>query len=130
MVGTAFIGDNLGNTHKRFRNVDDFEICINSINDGYDSQDAIFKRHFYKLNTSQFYRVNRSRCGNACDLKQETIEYQGNNCFIPTEVYCLIKCINCSTKLNYKQQYSVFTRNEDKRGNNMTMARSQPCFHV
>ena len=42
MVGALVVGENLGNTHIRFRKVDDYESFFNLIDDGNDSQGAIF----------------------------------------------------------------------------------------
>ena len=94
MVGTLIVGDQLGQTHNRFRNMIDFETYINSIDEGYDADDSILNGYIYKIKTPKFNKVNRSQYGNGCDFKHEIIEYQGNNCFIPTKVYCFVKCIN------------------------------------
>ena len=68
----------------------------------------------YKINTPQFSLVIRSQYGNGCDFKHEIIAYRGNNCFIPTKVYCFVKCINFITGEDYKQQYLDFIRNAKK----------------
>ena len=126
MVGNLKVGDQIRQTHVRFRNMNDFEAFINSIDEGYDSDDCIFNGYFYKIDTPQFNKVKRSEYGNGCDFKHEIIEYRGNNCFIPTKGYCLIKCINYLTGQDYKQQYLDFIRNEKRRSNIMTKARIQP----
>ena len=126
MVGSLVIGDQLRTTHFRFRNMDDFESYINAIDQYYESDDAIFNGYFYKMYTTEFNPVNRSQYVNACEFKHEVIEYQGNNCFIPTKGYCFVKCINFITGQNYKQQFLEFIRNEKRRSNIMTKARIQP----
>ena len=85
MVGNLKVGDQIRQTHVRFRNMDDFEAYINSIDQDYDSNDSIFNGYIYKIDTPQFKKVNRSQYGNGCDFKHEIIEYLGNNCFIPTK---------------------------------------------
>ena len=120
MVGNLKVGDQIRQTNIRFRNMDDFEAYINSIDEGYDAEDAIFNGYIYKLNTPQFNRVNRSQYGNGCDFKHEIIEYRGNNCFIPTKVYCFVKCVKFLTGEDYKEQYFDFIRNEKRRSNIMT----------
>ena len=112
MVGNLKVGDQIRQTHVKFRNMDDFESYINSIDEGYDAVDCFFNGYIYKLNTPQFNKVNSSQCGNGCDFKHEIIEYRGNNCFIPTKGYCFVKCINFLTGEDYKQQYLEFIRNE------------------
>ena len=125
-VGNLKVGDQIRQTKIRFRNMDDFKAYINSIDEGYDSEDAIFNGYIYKINTPQINKVNKSQYGNGCDVKHEIIEYRGNNCFIPTKGYCFVKCINFLTGQDYKQQYLDFIRNAKRRSNNMTKARIQP----
>ena len=49
-------------TNIRSKNVDDFETYINAEDNGrYDSEDGIFTRWLYKLNTPQFSKLNRSQ---------------------------------------------------------------------
>ena len=96
IVGNLKVGDQIRQTHFRFRNIDDFEAYINAIDEG-DAEDAIFNCYVLKLDTPQFNKVNRSQYGNGCDFKHEIIEYRGNNCFIPTKGYCFVKCVNFLT---------------------------------
>ena len=103
MVGNLKVGDQIRQTHIRFRNMDDFEAYINAIDEGYDAEDATFSGYFYKLDTSQFNKVNRFQYGNGFDLEHENIEYRGNNCFIPTKCYCFVKCNNYLTGRDYKE---------------------------
>ena len=123
MVCNLKVGDQIRQTHIRFRNMDDFEAYINAIDEGYDAEDAIFNGYVYKLNTSQFNKVNRSQYGNGCDFKHEIIEYRGNNSFIPTKGNCFLKCINFLTGQDYKQLYLKFIRNEQRRSNIINKAR-------
>ena len=125
-VGNLKIGDQIRQTHVRFRNMDDFEAYINSIDQDYDSDDSIFNGYTYKIDTHQFKKVNRSQYGNGCSFDKIIIEYRGNNCFIPTKGYCFVKCINFLTGQDYKDKYLDFIRNEKRRSNIMTKARIQP----
>ena len=126
MIGNLKVGDQIRQTHIRFRNTNYYEAYINSIDQDYDSEDAIFNGYIYKLNTPQFNKVNRSQYGNGCSFDKIIIEYRGNNCYIPTKGYCFIKCLNFLTDRDYKQQYLDFIRNEKRRSNIMTKARIQP----
>ena len=119
------MGDQIRQTHIRFRNTNDYEAYINSIDQDYDSEDAIFNGYIYKLNTPQFNKVNRSQYGSGCSFDKIIIGYRGNNCYIPTKGYCFVKCINFLTGQDYKQQYLDFIRNEKRRANIMTKARIQ-----
>ena len=126
MVGNLKVGDQIRQTHVRFRNMDDFESYINSIDEGYDADDCIFNGYIYKINTPQFNKVKRSQYGNGCNFDKIIVEYQGNNCFIPTKGYCFVKCMNFLTRQVSKPQYLDFIRNEKRRSNIMTKARIQP----
>ena len=126
MVGNLKIGDPIKPTNIRFRNIDDYESYINTTDDGYDAEDAIFNGYIYEINTPQFNKVNRSQYGNGCDFKNEIIKYRGNNCFIPTKGYCFVKCGNFLTGQDYKQQYLDFIRSEQRQSNIMTKSRIQP----
>ena len=128
MVGNLKVGDQIRQTHIRYRNIDDYESYIIAIDEGYDAEDAIFDGYNYKLDSPQFNKVNRSQYGNECDFKHDIIDYQGNNCSIPTKGYCFVKYIDFLTGQDYKQQYLDFIRNEQRRSNIMTMARIQPCL--
>ena len=126
MVGNLKVDDQTCQTIIRFRNMDDYESYINSIDEGCDAEDAIFNVYVYKINTPHFNKVNRSQYGIGCDYKHEIIEYKGNICFIPTKGYCFVKWVNFLTGRDYKEQYLDFIRNEKRRSNIMTKARIQP----
>ena len=126
MVGNLKVGDQIRQTHIRFRNISDYEAYINSIDQDYDSDDTIFNGYIYKINTPQFNKVSRSQYGNGCSFDKIIVEYRGNNCYIPTKGYCFVKCINFLTGQDYKQQYLEFIRSEKRRSNIMTKARVQP----
>ena len=74
MVGTLKVGDQIKQTHIRFRNISEYEAYINSIDQGYDAEDSIFNGYIYKINFSQFNLVKRIQFGNGCDCKHEIIE--------------------------------------------------------
>ena len=128
MVGNVKVGGQIRQSRIRFRNKDDFEAYINSIDKDYDSEDSIFNGYFYKTDTPQFKKVNRSQYGNGCSFDKIIAEYRGNNCFIPTKGDCFVICINYLTGQDYKQEYLDFIRNESRRSNVMTKARIQPCL--
>ena len=55
LIGSMLIGELKQKTNIRFKNVDDFQNCINAIyNAGYDSDDVIFTVWLYKINTPEF----------------------------------------------------------------------------
>ena len=90
----------------RFKNINDFETYINALdNGGYDSDDVFFKGWSYKLNTSDIEKVNRPQYGRGTDLKQDLVEYIGNQCYIPTSGTCFIKCNNNVTCKDYTEEF-------------------------
>ena len=115
MVEELSIGDHIRQTHFRFRKITDSEHFNNAIDQDYESEDAIFNGCIYQLNTPQFNVVNISRYGNGCDFKHQFIEYCGNNCYIPSNSSCFIKCIYYLTESDHKEQYLEFNRNEQRR---------------
>ena len=126
MVGSLRVGDQIRQTHIRFRNVSDYEAYINSIDEAYDAEDAVFYDDIYNLNTPRINKVNRSQYGNGCDFRHEISEIRCNNCFTPTKVYCFVKCNTFITGQDYKKQYLDFIKNEKRRSNITTKARIQP----
>ena len=126
MVGNLKVNDQIRQTLISFRNINDYEAYNDAIDQDYDWEDAIFNGYIYKLNTPQFNKVNRSHDGDGCDFTHEIIEYRGNNSFIPTKGYCIVKGVNFLTGEDYKKQFLNFIRNEKRRSSIMTKARFQP----
>ena len=124
--GLMIIGPTEHKTNIRFKNLDDFESYINAIDVDYDSEDVIFNRYVYKLNTPHFNIVKRSAYGKGTNYMQEIVEYKGSNCYIPTSGMCFIKCINHFTKKEYTEEFVTFIRSEKYRSGVMTSARIQP----
>ena len=127
-VGSLEVGDQNRQTHIRFRNFADYEANINDTDQDFESEDSIFNRYNLKIDTPQFNLVRQGDFGSGCDFKLQSIENEGNNCYVPSIGYCFIKCINYLTNSDYKEQYLDFIRNEQKQSNIMTMARMQPCL--
>ena len=84
-----------------------------------------FMGWLYKLNTPEFFIVNRSQYGRITDFKQNIVEFIGNNCYIPTSGNCFIKCINYFTQKDYTEEFLTFIRTKQIRSNVMTSARVQ-----
>ena len=99
--GKMIVGPVEHKTNIRFKNMDDFERYINAIDIDYDSEDVTFTGYLYKLNTPHFKVVKRSAYGKGSNYMQESVEYHGQNCYIPTSGMCFIKCIKYFTKKEY-----------------------------
>ena len=127
LIGSMLIGEIEQKTRSRCKNVDDFETYNKAIgNGGYDSDDVIFTGWFYKLNTPEINNLGRSQYGRGTDFTPDTVEYIGNNCYIPTSGKCFIKCFIYLTGKYYTEEISIFIRTEQRRSNAMTSARIQP----
>ena len=127
MIGSMLIGELEQETNVSFKNVGDFETYVNAIdNSGYDSDDVTFRRWLYKIRTPDFEKVNISQYGRGADLKQDIVEYIGNNCCTPARTNCFKKCNNYFTKKDYTQEFSTFIQTEHRGSNVMTSARNQP----
>ena len=126
MVGMLKVGDQIRQTHIRYRNMDDFETYNNAIDQEYEPEHSIFNIYIYKIDTREFNLVNKSQYGNGGDFKLENIEFRDKIYFIPSEGYCFVKCIKYLTGQEYKRHYLDFIRNEKRRSNIATKARIQP----
>ena len=61
MIGKLSIGNHARETRIGFTNITEFEHYINSIDDGFDAEDAIFIGYIFKINTPQINWVIRSQ---------------------------------------------------------------------
>ena len=91
-------------TYYRFKNMNNFERYINTIDVDYDSEDVTFTGYIYNLNTPHFKIVKRNAYVKSTNYMQGIVEYRGENCYIPTSGHCLIKCINQFTKKKIKKK--------------------------
>ena len=101
--GLMNIGPIEHTTNIRFKIMDHFESYIKAIDVDCDSEDVTFTGHLYKLKTPQFNVVKRSAYSEGTNYLQEIVEYNGQNCYIPTSGMCFIKCINCFTGEDYTE---------------------------
>ena len=99
MDGDLKVGDQIRQTVTRFKNMNNFEAYISSIDRDYDLEDAVLNGYIYKLDTPQFNKINRSQYGNRCDFKHEIVEHRGNNCFIPSNGI-ITKCVSLNVLIS------------------------------
>ena len=85
IFGTWVIGENIRRTHLRFSKIDEYEHYIKSIDEAYDSRDAIFNGSTCKIDTPVFNMNIRSQFPESCVFKHKTVECRGISCFIPTK---------------------------------------------
>ena len=61
MIGKISVGDQMRETHIRFRNITDYENSFTAFDEGYDSEDAIFNDYIYEIRTPHFILLNGSQ---------------------------------------------------------------------
>ena len=111
MVGSMVVAENIGKTNIRSRNIQDFEIYIESLGEmGYEIYDAIFTEHIHKLDTPVFISLIVQDLEKAQVLKkiEDIIEVIGENCFIPRSKYCFIKCMKFLTGKEKKPIFIIY----------------------
>ena len=54
MVGSLKVGDQICQTHFKFRIITDYEAFNDYIDESYDAEGSIFNGYIYKINTPQF----------------------------------------------------------------------------
>ena len=127
LIGSMLIGKIEQKTILRFQIVDDFETYLNALDKcGYDSDNNILTGWLYKLNTSEFNRINRSQYGRGTDFKQDIVEYTGSNCYFPKNGNCFLKFISHLTGKDYMDEFLTFIGDEQSRSNVLPSARIQP----
>ena len=124
--GLMVIGPVEHKTNIRFKNMYDFASHRNAIDINFDSEDLIFTGYVYKLNTPQIKIGNRSAYSKSTNYMQKTVEYRGQNCYLPTSGMCFIKCNKYFTKMDFTQEFRDCIRKEKYRSGEMTSARIQP----
>ena len=84
-VGKISVGDQIGETYKRFINITNYGHYVNAIDGGYVAEGAFYNGYIHKINTPQFNLVIRGQYGNDCGFKTDIIAYRGNKYFIPNK---------------------------------------------
>ena len=82
--GSMVIGLVERKTNNRFRNMDDFESCINALDVSYNSDDVTFSGHVHKLITPKFKVVKRIAYCKVTNYMKEIVPYKRQICYIPT----------------------------------------------
>ena len=67
-----------------FKTFEIFVTYITAKHVDYDSEDVIFTGWFYKLNTLENKKVNRSQYGRGTDFERDIVENIGDSCYNPT----------------------------------------------
>ena len=91
MIGDFTFGEHKETTVMKFKKIQHFDSFDNNIDIDYDAVDKIFTVYLFKINTSEFKRVNRSDGRKRTDFEQDVAEVVVNNCHIATvQVYFVL----------------------------------------
>ena len=83
-IGDLIIDEHVRKFHFSFRNINVYEAFKNAIDMVYDSQDTSFTGVLDIIDTPLFNMIDRLKHGKGVDFKHDFIQYEGNNCHIPT----------------------------------------------
>ena len=110
-------------TNRFFKNSDELAKFIDKILDKYDDHPSIYYTgniyRYFKI----FKRVNRSEHGRGANEFNNILEYEGNNCYIPSGNGCFLKCINYIFDKDFSIEYFEFIKSYKRRPNVMARCR-------
>ncbi|ESO93412.1 hypothetical protein LOTGIDRAFT_161983 [Lottia gigantea] len=105
-------------------NAQTFQIIYSKMHETSDTSDWYFTGEII-LRKNNFRIVERSKKGSGVNLLKKIYEYIGENCYIPTDCYCFIKCVNYITNTDLTKEFQDFINSFQKsnRKGVMTTAR-------
>ena len=114
MIGSMLVDETEQKTNIRFKNFDGFENYFNASDVDYHSEDFIYTGWLYNLNTTELIKVNRSQDGRGTHLKQDIVDYIGNNCYILKSGNCFITFNNFVTSKDHLDELLTFAGEKQK----------------
>ena len=93
-------------TIRFFKDCDELAKCMNKKLDKYDDHPSIYYTGNVYRYFRNFKRVNRSEHGRGANEFNNILEYEGENCDIPSGNGCLLKCIDYIFKKDFSLEYS------------------------
>ena len=110
-------------TNRFFKNSDELAKFIDKILDKYDDHPSIYYTGIIYRYFKNYKKVNRSNHGGGADEFNNNLEYQGNNCYIPSGNGCFLKCINYIFKKDFSREHFEFKKSYKRRPNVMSRCR-------
>ena len=110
-------------TNRFFKNSDELAKFIDKILDKYDDHPSIYYTGNIYRYFKNYKKVNRSNHGRGADEFNKILEYQGNNCYIPSGNGCFLKCINYIFKKDFSKEYFEFIKSYKRRPDVMSRCR-------
>ena len=110
-------------TNRFFKDSDELAKFIDKILDKYDDHPSIYYTGNIYRYFRNFKRVNRSEHGRGANEFNNFLEYEGENCYIPSGNGCFLKCINYIFNKDFSKEYFEFIKSYKRRSNVMTRCR-------
>ena len=107
-------------TNRFFKDSDELVKFIDKILDKYDDHLSIYYTGNIYRHFKNFKRVNRSEHGRRANEFDNILEYEGENCYIPSGNGCFLQCINFIFEKDFSTEYFEFIQSYKRRTNVMT----------
>ncbi|ESO86699.1 hypothetical protein LOTGIDRAFT_166974 [Lottia gigantea] len=93
---------------------------ISDTSDWYFTGEIIFRKNNFRI-------VKRSKTGRGGNLLKKINEYIGENCYIPSDGYCFIKCVNIFMNKDLTKQFQDFINSFPKSNRKGVMTTARIC---
>ena len=110
-------------TNRFFKDSDELAKFIDKILDKYDDHPSIYDTGNIYRYFRNYKRINRSEHGRGANEFNNILEYEGENCYIPSGNGCFLKCINYIFDKDFSTEYFEFIQSYKRRTNVMTQCR-------
>ena len=110
-------------TNRFFKDSNELAKFIDKILDKYDDHPSIYYTGNIYRYFRNFKRVNRSEHGRGANEFNNILEYEGDNCYIPSGNGCFLKCINFIFNKDFSIEYFKFIKSYKRRPNVITRCR-------
>ena len=110
-------------TNRFFKDSNELAKFIDKILDKSDDHPSIYYTGNIYRYFKNFKLVNRSEHGRGANEFNNILEYEGDNCYIPSGNGCFLKCINFIFNKDFSIEYFEFIKSYKRRPNVMTRCR-------
>ena len=122
--GYFHLGDEGGiDTNRFFKDSDELAKFIDKILDKYDDHPSIYYTGNIYRYFRNYKRITRSDHGRGANEFNNILEYEGENCYIPSGNGCFLKCINYIFDRDFSTEYFEFIKSYKRRPNVMSRCR-------
>ena len=104
-------------TNRFFKDSDELAKFEDKILDKYDDHPSIYYTGNIYRDFRNFKRVMRSEYGRGANEFNNILEYEGENCYIPSRNGCFLKCINYIFEKEVSTEYFEFIQSYKRRTN-------------